>query len=137
MVTTNRSAVVFATCASLLAIVITSAVTVLAVSPMFNTVQYLRFSAPVSLPGVTLDAGEYSFQVNTVDSGNVVQVRARETRRPVFTGFTIPVERPRDLGKGALVTFGEALPGQPRPIRAWFPVEARRGYAFVWPDSAR
>jgi hypothetical protein len=136
MTNSKHGAIVFATLSTVLAVLVTSAVTVLAISPIFNTVQYLTFSAPVALPGVTLEAGEYSFQVNTADSGNVVQVRSRQSRRAVFTGFTLPVERPTALPNDALVTFGEAQPGKPRPIRAWFPIDGNRGYEFLYAGSA-
>ena len=137
MVKSKRGAIVFVTLASALAVLVTTAVTVAAVSPIFNTVQYLKFSAPVALPGVTLEAGEYSFQVNSVDSGNVVQVRSRQTRRAVFTGFTLPIARPRTLATGGHVLLGEAARGRPRLIRVWFPAGTKHGYEFVYPDNAR
>lgn len=137
MVKSNHGARVFAAFASLLAVLVATAVTITAVSPMFNTVQYLKFSAPVALPGVTLDAGEYSFQVNTVDSGNVVLVRSRHSGRAVYIGSTLPIGRPTALATGVFVTLGEAPPGQPRPIRAWFPLDARHGYEFRYPVHAR
>jgi hypothetical protein len=128
---------VFATFAAFLAVVVTSAVTVLAVGPIFNTAQYLTFSGPFALPGVTLEAGEYSFQHRGADSGHIVQVRGRRSHRPVFTGFTIPTARPATLQKGALVTLGEARPGQPPPVEAWFPAEGKDGFRFLYPSPAR
>ena len=59
----------------------------------------LTFSRPVSLPGVSLAAGTYVFEVaNPETSSDVVRVRSNEDYRHVyFTGFTKRVDRPKGL----------------------------------------
>ena len=106
-------------------------------SSLFNKFEFLTFSHPVGLPGVTLVAGEYSFEVAHVDSGDVVRVRYRKTNRVSYLGFTHRVERPRNLAMDKSVLFGEARAGQAMPILAWFPIDARTGYEFVYANQPR
>ena len=95
---------------------------------------FITFSAPVSLPGVTLAAGTYLFRSPTGMSGNVVQVLRRDQNRPMtsyFMGMTQLVER-TTLERGSLVSLGEVVPGQPTPIKAWFPNGERVGHEFIY-----
>ena len=92
---------------------------------------YLTFSAPVALPGVTLEAGTYIFQIPESTTGlSLVSVRESQDDRPCFLGFTQPIERPG--GAVPAVTFGEAAPGVPIPILAWFPKTETMGYKFLY-----
>jgi hypothetical protein len=108
------------------------AVAGLVAGPLYNKLDHLSFSAPFALPGVTLAAGDYSFEVSHVDSGDVVRVRYRSTNNVAFTGFTQRVQRPRDLPRDRHVVFGEAAAGAAAPIRAWFPIDQTNGYEFVY-----
>ena len=101
-------------------------------SSLFNKLEYLTFSGPIGLPGVTLVAGQYAFEVAHVDSGDVVRVRYRKTDRVSYMGFTHRLERPRSLAMDKSVLLGEARPGEAAPILAWFPIDARTGYEFVY-----
>ena len=105
-------------------------VATLAASPRL---EYLTFSGPVSLPGVTLRAATYSFQV--VDyraSGNVVSVRDRSTHQSVFLGLTQRVDRPASAKKGPSVVLGESPRSVPPPIVAWYPSGASVGHQFIY-----
>jgi hypothetical protein len=115
---------------ALLSVVVVGAVATVAARPGLHAVEHLTFPVPVALPAVTLVAGEYTFQVNHVDAGNVVNVRHRQSNRLVFQGFTMAVERPRGLTKS--VVFAEAVEGQATPIAAWYPMGESRGYQFVY-----
>lgn len=106
--------------------------TTLAAGPLFNSLEFLRFSAPVGLPGVTLVAGEYAFEVANVDGGAVVRVRYRRTNRLTFEGAAQRIERPRGLSLQRSVILGKVGPGEVAPILAWFPLDELIGYAFVY-----
>src|ERR1043166_9215163 len=82
---------------------------------------YLTFSGAVALPGVTLPAGSYAFELADSNATNIVLVRNRERSRVYFLGFTDRVARPAGISETSTVTFGEAAPGQPRPIAVWYP----------------
>jgi hypothetical protein len=92
-------------------------------------VNHLTFSGAVSLPGVTLAAGTYTFEAGPVETDpNIVRVLTRDGRRVLYTGFTTPVSRP--AGRVPAVMFGEARAGQPTPIRVWYPSGASIGHQF-------
>ena len=91
----------------------------------------LTFSARVALPGVVLAPGAYIFEV---PEGHVdlVRVRARDTGRALFMGFTEPVARPASMPADRIVTLGEAPAGEAQPIAAWFPVGESTGHRFIY-----
>lgn len=96
-----------------------------------NKLEYLTFSAPVALPGVTLKPGAYSFEIANPDGGQVVLVRERMSHNPVFLGFTNRIERSRVRGAASLV-LGEARRGEPSPIIAWYPDSDAVGREFIY-----
>ena len=91
---------------------------------------YLTFSAPVSLPGVTLGAGSYVFERITPE---VVRVSHRTTRRVYLTAFTHAIARPASMPRGQFVTLGESPAGLAPPIKAWFPEGYAVGHEFIYP----
>jgi hypothetical protein len=101
-----------------------------------STVDYVMFAAPVTLPGVTLGAGEYSFRVNYVDSGNAVQVRHRDSNRLVFLGLTERVQRPHAVAAGTF-RLGEARAGEAAPVLVWYPTSTTLGFRFLHDDAVR
>jgi hypothetical protein len=93
----------------------------------------LTFSRAVSLPGVVLPAGAYSFDV--VDAGaslDVVVVRNANRTKLFYLGFTNPSERPKNMSKNTPVAFGEAPANEPPPIAAWYELGSRTGHAFLY-----
>jgi hypothetical protein len=99
----------------------------------FKKTTYFKFSGSVALPGVTLNAGEYVFElVNPDTTRNVVQVRNRERTQVYLTAITFPVRRPAAAASPATVTLGEAPRGSARPIKVWFPAGETTGYEFIY-----
>ena len=96
-----------------------------------NDRNYLTFSGPIALPGVTLPAGTYTFRVPDSLDKNIVQVMNRAETKSYYMGITRPVSRQRP-GTAMLVTVGEAPAGQTPPIHAWFPLGAPEGHAFIY-----
>jgi hypothetical protein len=96
---------------------------------------YLTFSQPVQLPGVSLGAGTYIFEVaNPMTAGNVVRVLSRDRRTAYFMGFTRAVERPRGLSPEAAVSLGESAAGVTPRITAWWPIGESSGHRFIYPS---
>jgi hypothetical protein len=89
----------------------------------------LTFSRSVALPGVTLAAGKYSFEADAANS-DIVLVRDRN--QIYFLGLTRTIDRPPGMRDDQLVTFGEAPPGVPLPITAWYPTGDRMGHEFLY-----
>jgi hypothetical protein len=106
-----------------------------AASAMFETrrTTYFTFSRSVQLPGVTLPAGTYVFEVaNAGSSSNVVVVRSRD--RSTLHAFTMTnvVYRPESRGRDATITFGETSAGNPPPVKAWYPQSETMGREFIY-----
>ena len=92
---------------------------------------YMTFSGPVGLPGVTLPAGTYAFRTPSGFDKNIVQVMNRAETKSYYMGITRPVSRPRG-GAQLLVTIGEASARQAPPIQAWFPLGQTQGHGFIY-----
>jgi hypothetical protein len=99
---------------------------------------YLTFSAPFALPGVSLPAGTYAFQVVAPGAHDVVRVSSRDGSRVYFMAFTTPVNRPGGLRADRQIVFNEVQAGVTPPVKAWFPIGERVGHEFVYAsDPAR
>ena len=94
---------------------------------------YLTFSAPFALPGVSLPAGTYVFETPLAPASlDVVRVTSRDGRHVYLTAFTQTVNRPANAKPAAPVIFGEVMEGRPAPVRIWYPVGERIGHAFIY-----
>jgi hypothetical protein len=103
-----------------------------------NNTNYLTFSGPVALPGVSLPGGTYIFELaESASSRDIVVVRSRDRSKLYFMGFTTMVSRPHDLPFDSRVTFGESLQGTPPRITAWYPEGASTGHRFLYHDRGR
>jgi hypothetical protein len=92
---------------------------------------YLTFNGPVRLPGVTLGAGTFIFELASPGNGaGIVRVVSRDRTISYFMGFTLPTERPRTASPGSVVTLGESARDVAPPILAWWPQGQSLGYAF-------
>jgi hypothetical protein len=93
------------------------------------------FSGPVTLPGVTLPAGQYLFRLadpNT--SAKVVQVLSADGTKPYGMFFSMPAERFEPAAKPE-VRFMETAAGMPAAIKTWWYPGERTGYEFVYPKE--
>ena len=95
---------------------------------------YLTFSTPVALPGVTLAAGTYVFELaDPTGASAVVAVRNRARTEQYFMGMTRRVDRPGGATREGAVSFAEAPRGEARPIVAWYPPDSSSGMKFIYP----
>jgi len=100
-----------------------------------NKLTYLTFSKPIQLPGVTLPAGRYRFELADVEeSRRVIKVQSEDGTRQLAMLLTIPNQL-RDVPKDPVVLFRETAPGQPDAIRSWNYPGERIGYEFVYPKD--
>jgi hypothetical protein len=112
---------------------LTAATTYATTTTPFTRINYLTFSRPVSLPGVSLGAGAYVFEEGPGGvSRDIVLVRNRETGQPMFLGFTREVRRPQGMPMNVSVEFGEVAAGTPTPIMRWYPVGSENGHEFLY-----
>jgi hypothetical protein len=129
----NRPVVLRASGAFLGLVIAAATVTSLSASVRSNRLEYLTFSGPVSLPGVTLNRGTYTFEVADAEaSADVIRVRNRTTNVVVFLGFTHRVERPKGMSDNRSIVFGEAPRGSAPPIVEWYPGGDITGHQFLY-----
>jgi len=94
---------------------------------------YLSFSKPVQLPGVTLPAGRYRFELaDPVESRRVIKVQSEDGKQQVAMLLTLQNQLPAPA-KDPLVLFGETAAGQPEAVKAWVYPGESIGYEFVYP----
>jgi hypothetical protein len=128
----TRTALITA-CGALLGLAVAaSTATTLSASARSNRLEYLAFTGPVGLPGVTLARGSYTFEVgNPEASADVIRVRSRATDQVVFLGFTKLIERPRSMADNRSVLLGEPYSGIAAPILGWYPAGDVMGHEFM------
>ena len=94
---------------------------------------YFTFSSTVRLPGVTLPAGTYLFEVvNVHDRGDLVRVVSRDRSKIYALQFTYFVHRPLSANMKGIVRLGETRPGTAPVITSWFPADETLGRAFIY-----
>jgi hypothetical protein len=126
----NTKTIVAAAVASTLAL--TAVVSESAGSVASSQPARLTFNRAVALPGVTLAAGSYVFEiVSDVGHLDVVRVRNGVTNRSEFMGFTHRVPRPGRLRGLSAVTLGEAPRNAPAPVKVWYPADGD-GRQFIY-----
>src|SRR5438093_8675213 len=101
----------------------------------WNKKTFLTFSGPVQVPGVTLPAGTYTFQLADL-SGNrhVVQIFDKDMKKIYATILAIPDQRLEPADK-PVVLFSEQPVGLPPAIKAWFYPGDTIGDEFVYPKK--
>jgi hypothetical protein len=97
------------------------------------------FSGPITLPGVTLPAGQYLFRLADPNSSSkVVQVLNADGTKPYglfFTlVFTLAAER-FERASTPEIRFMETASGTPAAIKTWWYPGERTGYEFIYPKE--
>ena len=94
---------------------------------------YMTFSQPVGLPGVTLPAGTYLFEVaDPLMSADIIRVSNRQRNMVYFTAFTDRVERLGGVRGEAGIIFAPPQAGTVRKIAAWYPRGESMGHEFIY-----
>jgi hypothetical protein len=91
---------------------------------------FFTFSAPVSLPGVTLQAGKYEFKLLNATDRHVVQVFNSDNKL-VTTLFAIPSIR-MDVPDNPEVRFMETPANMPPAIQTWWYPGNKTGHEFLY-----
>ncbi len=100
-----------------------------------NKLTYLTFSQPIHLPGVTLPAGRYRFELaDPVESRRVIEVQNDDGTRQLAMLLTVP-DTLSEPAKDAVVLFGEEPAGEPEAVQAWVYPGERVGYEFIYPHD--
>ncbi len=102
----------------------------------FNTQKrtFLTFSAPVEMPGVTLQAGTYVFKIADTPSRNVVQVFDKDEKDIIGQWLYVSAERPQVTGE-TVVTFKETREGTIPAVQFWYYPGEKIGREFIYPKD--
>ena len=93
------------------------------------------FSKPVQLPGITLPAGKYRFELaDPQETRRVIKVSNEDGTKQLAMLLTIPNEL-RDPAKDPMVMFGETPASEPLAVKAWVYPGERTGYEFIYPHD--
>ena len=93
------------------------------------------FSGPITLPGVTLPAGQYLFRLADPNSSRkVVQVLNADGTKPYGMFFTMAAER-FEPASTPEIRFMETASGTPAAIKTWWYPGERTGYEFIYPKE--
>jgi len=99
----------------------------------WNKLTYLTFSGPVNMPGITLPAGTYRFELADPDSSRrVIRVSEKDGSKNYGMFLSISEQKLEPSDK-PLVMFKETQSGSPQAVQAWFYPGETTGYEFVYP----
>jgi membrane anchored protein len=101
----------------------------------YDKLAYLTFTAPVQIPGATLNAGTYRFHLTNPDtSRNVLQVLS-DDGSVVYAMFHTISDSRVAVTEDPFVTFRETPVGVPPAVKSLFYGGEHRGYEFVYPKG--
>src|SRR5262245_59861198 len=118
-------------CAAFLAAVLTPGL----VADEWNKKTFLTFSGLVQIPGATLPAGTYTFELAAPDTArHVVRVTSKDGTQNYGMFMTVPNDR-LDPPSENIIMFAERPAGAPQAIQLWFYPGDRIGEEFVYPKN--
>lgn len=101
----------------------------------WNKLTYLTFSGPVQMPGITLPAGTYRFQLADPDnSRRVIRVSDKDGSK-IYGTFLSISDQKMERSSEPVVMFKETPAGAPQAVQAWFYPGETYGYEFAYPHD--
>lgn len=101
----------------------------------FDKRTVFTFNRPISVPGVTLPAGDYMFRiVDTTTGRKVIQVLSGDGATPYAMLHSIPDIRV-EASANPEVRFMETAKGKPSAVKTWWYPNERIGYEFIYPKE--
>jgi hypothetical protein len=93
---------------------------------------YFTFNRGVQIPGASLPAGTYVFELADANTLDLVRVMSRDRTKVYLTAFTRMVQRPNRGSLDPTIVFGETPAGAPPAIKVWFPQGELTGRQFIY-----
>jgi hypothetical protein len=101
----------------------------------FTKLTMMTFSGPVDVPGITLPAGTYRFELaDPTSSRRVVRVSDKDGSKTYGMFISLPNQRMTPTDK-PVVMFKEAAAGAPPAVQVWFYPGETYGYEFAYPHD--
>src|SRR6478672_4726399 len=101
----------------------------------WNKLTYLTFSGPVQMPGITLPAGTYKFELADPDTGRrVIRVSDKDGSK-IYGTFLSISDQKLEPSANPVVMFKETPAGAPQAVQAWFYPGETYGYEFAYPHD--
>ena len=95
----------------------------------------VTISAPMQIPSGVLQPGHYTFQINTLPSGQTSVIQIRDDSGKVIANLmTINDYRITPTDK-TVITYSERAKNQPPAVRAWFYPGETFGHEFAYPKT--
>jgi hypothetical protein len=96
---------------------------------------YFTFSQPITLPGVTLQAGTYLFRLaDPSGSRRVVQVLSKDGTNSYAMLHSIPAQRV-DIPEDPEIHFMETRSTTPAAVKIWWYPGETTGHEFIYPEE--
>jgi len=96
---------------------------------------YVTFSGPVSIPGMTLPAGTYTFRIaDSQTDRHIVQIFNREGTKLFTTLLAVPAQRNEPSGD-PVITFKETPSDRPPAVHYWYYAGDLAGNELVYPKN--
>jgi hypothetical protein len=96
---------------------------------------FVTFSGPVSVPGMTLPAGTYTFKIaDSQTDRHIVQIFNREGTKLFTTLLAVPAQRPEPEGD-PVITFKETPADRPPAVHYWYYAGEKDGNELVYPKA--
>ena len=98
----------------------------------------MTFTEPVQVPGATLPAGTYVFELVTPEANSaVVKITDKDGRKSFGVFHAVPTRRPQPT-EDVVLLFSATAKGTMPAIRGWFPAGGQHGHLFLYSkDEAR
>lgn len=101
----------------------------------WNDKTILKFSAPVMVPGATLQPGSYVFKLmDSKSSRHTVQISTEDGARVVALTQAVPMKRTDSKGD-VVLKFNPTDTGSPPAIKGWYYPGSLYGHEFVYPEE--
>ena len=131
----NRQTTIAATCLATLVMAFALVVPAEADWTRMEETTHMTFKHAVRLPGVTLPAGRYVFQLN--ENKQAVWILSEDNSKVFGPYLIVPRVRTESTDKRVVIvdrsSEAEAVP----TIRAWFGRGEQRGHEFIYPTRGR